>query len=76
MLYGTSGHRWSICLDQDLRQVGCVLLCNSAASVYSHLANLAVTLAGSILFILFGFIYLYEAFHTIDIDVSDMAYHP
>lgn len=34
-----------------------------------------VTLAGSILFILFGFIYLYEAFHPIDIDVSDITYH-
>jgi len=35
-----------------------------------------VTLSGSILFILFGIIYLYEAFHTIDIDVSDISYHP
>lgn len=33
-----------------------------------------VTLAGSILFILFGIIYLYEAFHSIDIDVSDISY--
>lgn len=35
-----------------------------------------VTLSGSILFILFGVIYLYEAFYTIDIDVSDLAYRP
>ncbi|EKM60251.1 uncharacterized protein PHACADRAFT_246116 [Phanerochaete carnosa HHB-10118-sp] len=33
-----------------------------------------VTLAGSGLFILFGIIYLYEAFHSIDIDVSDITY--
>ncbi|KAI0344332.1 UPF0016-domain-containing protein [Trametopsis cervina] len=36
-----------------------------------------VTLSGSILFIIFGLIYLYEAFHTMDIvDVSDISnYH-
>ncbi|KIP04316.1 hypothetical protein PHLGIDRAFT_109756 [Phlebiopsis gigantea 11061_1 CR5-6] len=33
-----------------------------------------VTLAGSALFILFGLIYFYEAFHSIDIDVSDITY--
>ncbi|GJE89277.1 TMEM165/GDT1 family protein [Phanerochaete sordida] len=32
-----------------------------------------VTLAGSALFILFGIIYLYEAFHSMDIDVSDLT---
>lgn len=32
-----------------------------------------VTLAGSALFILFGIIYLYEAFHAMDIDVSDIT---
>ena len=35
----------------------------------------AVTLAGSLLFLLFGVIYLYEAFLAIDIDVSDISYH-
>ena len=33
-----------------------------------------VTLAGSALFILFGIIYLYEAFHPVGIDVSDISY--
>lgn len=35
----------------------------------------SVTFAGSALFILFGIIYLYEAFLSIDIDVSDISYH-
>ncbi|KAI0808993.1 UPF0016-domain-containing protein [Irpex lacteus] len=34
-----------------------------------------VTLSGSILFILFGIIYLYEAFHAIDIEVPDISYY-
>jgi len=35
-----------------------------------------VTLAGSALFLLFGVIYLYEAFLSIDIDVTDFSYKP
>jgi len=35
-----------------------------------------VTLAGSALFLLFGLIYLYEAFIAIDIDVTDFTYTP
>ncbi|KAH8091388.1 UPF0016-domain-containing protein [Cristinia sonorae] len=35
-----------------------------------------VTLAGSALFLLFGVIYLYEAFISIDIDVTDFSYNP
>jgi putative Ca2+/H+ antiporter (TMEM165/GDT1 family) len=35
----------------------------------------AVTLSGSILFILFGIIYLYEAFSAIDIDVHSIPYY-
>ncbi|TCD62529.1 hypothetical protein EIP91_006780, partial [Steccherinum ochraceum] len=35
-----------------------------------------VTLAGSALFLLFGVIYLYEAFLSIDIDVTDFTYNP
>ncbi|KAI0697463.1 hypothetical protein BC835DRAFT_1405658 [Cytidiella melzeri] len=34
-----------------------------------------VTLSGSILFIIFGMIYLYEAFHAIDIEVPDISYY-
>lgn len=41
---------------------------------FSCSRSLAVTLAGSALFILFGLIYFYEAFHSIDIDVSDITY--
>jgi len=35
-----------------------------------------VTLAGSALFLLFGLIYLYEAFIALDIDVTDFPYNP
>ncbi|KAI0791889.1 hypothetical protein C8Q75DRAFT_792447 [Abortiporus biennis] len=35
-----------------------------------------VTLAGSALFLLFGLIYLYEAFISMDIDVTDFSYGP
>lgn len=39
------------------------------------LSSTLVTLSGSILFILFGIIYLYEAFHAIDIEVPDISYY-
>jgi len=35
-----------------------------------------VTLSGSALFLLFGLIYLYEAFISMDIDVTDFSYDP
>lgn len=36
----------------------------------------AVTLSGSVLFLLFGIIYLYEAFISMDIDLTDFSYAP
>lgn len=35
-----------------------------------------VTLSGSALFLIFGFIYLYEAFVSMDIDLTDFSYDP
>jgi len=67
MLHGWGSYRWSIYLVQNRREVrygGSVDLTRSIDLIFHF--YLLVTLAGAVLFVLFGFIYTYEFF----VDIS------
>ena len=67
MLHGWGSYRWSIYLIQNRREVlyasSFNLTCPTDLMSFLYLS---VTLAGAVLFILFGFIYIYEFF----VDIS------
>lgn len=75
MLHGTCSNRGPIRVHKNIRKTWCVVV-GSSWSSFPLIHSFAVTLAGSALFLLFGIIYLYEAFLSIDIDVTDFSYNP
>ena len=71
MLYRARCDGWTVCVHQDLREAWYVPS-RSECDVILILSAIAVTLAASALFLLFGVVYLYEA--LLDPESSD--FHP
>lgn len=75
VLHSSRCNRGPIRVHKNIRKTWCVAFGSSWLS-FPLIHSFAVTLAGSALFLLFGIIYLYEAFLSIDIDVTDFSYNP
>lgn len=67
LLYSWGGHRWSIYLNQNRREIRYAGSLDPMHRIgLTYFFSLSVTFAGAALFILFGFIYTYQFF----VDIS------